>query len=131
MKQKSIVGAIVAAVVLSSPVPGLAAASDYAFEPFKAEVKKGDGVTVAVRLVDKRSGKLVANAVIIQTRIDMTPEGMKEMASPLAALPSPEPGVYAFKTDLTMQGGWLFSIAAKVQGEPETVTGQITFKATR
>ena len=46
-------------------------------------------------------------------------------------LPSTEPGVYAFKTDLGMPGRWLFSIAAKVQGEPETVTGKIIFKATR
>jgi hypothetical protein len=30
-----------------------------------------------------------------------------------------------------MAGRWLLSIAAKVQGEPETVIGKITFKATR
>jgi hypothetical protein len=56
---------------------------------------------------------------------------MAEMATPLTPLPSPEPGVYAFKTDLTMQGRWLLSIAAKVQGEPETVVGKITLRATR
>ena len=43
----------------------------------------------------------------------------------------PEPGVYAFKTDLSMAGRWLFSISAKVQGEPETVTGKITFRVTK
>jgi hypothetical protein len=42
-----------------------------------------------------------------------------------------KPGVYSFKTDLSMQGRWLLSIAAKVQGEPETVVGKITFRATR
>ena len=113
------------------PVAAFAAASDFAFEPVKAEVKKGDDVTVAVRLIDKRTRKSVPDAVIIQTRIDMAPEGMGEMTSKLTPLPSPAPGVYAFKTELSMQGGWLLSLAAKVQGEPETVTGKVTFKATK
>jgi len=86
---------------------------------------------VAVRLVHKSTGKPVPNAVIVRTRLDMGPDGMAEMATTLTPLPSPEPGVYAFKTDLTMQGRWLLSIAAKVQGEPETVVGKITLRATR
>jgi hypothetical protein len=53
------------------------------------------------------------------------------MASGLTPIPSDEPGVYSFKTELPMQGRWLLSIAAKVQGEPETVIGKITFQATR
>lgn len=108
-----------------------AAANDYAFEPVKAEIRKGDDVVVAVRLVHKPTGKPVPDAVIVQTRIDMAPDGMGEMASTLTPLPSPEPGVYAFKTDLTMQGRWLLSIAAKVQGEHETVVGKITLRAIR
>jgi YtkA-like len=124
------VGAAIAAVVsLAGPV--IAGANDYVFEPVKAEVKKGDDVVVSVRLKHKATGKPVSDAVIIQTRIDMSPDAMGEMASPLTAVPSNEPGVYSFKTDLSMQGRWLLSIAAKVQGEPETVVGKITFRATR
>jgi len=108
-----------------------AGANDYVFEPVKAELKKGDDVVVAVRLKHKATGKSVTDAVIVQTRIDMGPDGMGEMASPLTPVPSNEPGVYAFKTDLSMQGRWLLSIAAKVQGEAETVVGKITFRATR
>ena len=122
-----------AAIVVAASLAGaaFAGANDYAFEAIKTEIKKGDDVTVAVRLVHKPTGKAVTDAVIIQTRIDMAPEGMAEMASSLTPLPSPEPGVYAFKTDLAMQGRWLLSIAAKVQGEPETVVGKITFRASR
>jgi hypothetical protein len=108
-----------------------AGANDYVFEPVKAEVKKGDDVVVSVRLKHKATGKPVTDAVIVQTRIDMSPDAMHEMASPLTPVPSNEPGVYSFKTDLSMQGRWLLSIAAKVQGEPETVLGKITFRATR
>src|SRR6202023_3488685 len=100
-----LVGAAFAAAV-SLASAAFAGASDYAFEPVKAEIKKGDGVTVAVRLVHKSTGKPVSDAVIILTRIDMAPEGMAEMASPLEPLPASEPGVYAFKTDLSMQGRW-------------------------
>jgi len=121
--------AVVLAVSLAGPV--FAGANDYVFEPVKAEVKKGDDVVVSVRLKHKATGKPVTDAVIIQTRIDMSPDAMGEMASPLTPLPSNEPGVYSFKTDLSMQGRWLLSIAAKVQGEPETVVGKITFRATR
>jgi hypothetical protein len=108
-----------------------AGANDYVFEPVKAEVKKGDDVVVSVRLKHKATGKPVTDAVIVQTRIDMSPDAMGEMASPLTPVPSNEPGVYSFKTDLSMQGRWLLSIAVKVQGEPDTVVGKITFRATR
>src|SRR5438876_473480 len=121
--------AIAFAVSLAGPL--FAGANDYVFEPVKAEVKKGDDVVVSVRLKHKPTGKPVTDAVIVQSRIDMSPDAMGEMASPLTPLPGNEPGVYSFKTDLSMQGRWLLSIAAKVQGEPETVVGKITFRATR
>ena len=124
------VGAAMAAA-LSLNLAALASASDYMFEPVKGEIKKGDDVVVAVRLKHKATGKPITDAVIVQSRIDMAPDGMAEMASPLSPVPSDEPGVYSFKTELLMQGRWLLSIAAKVQGEPETVVGKITFRATR
>ena len=124
------VGAAMAAA-LSLNLAALASANDYVFEPVKAEIKKGNDVIVSVRLKHKATGKPIADAVIVQTWIDMAPDGMAEMASGLTPIPSDEPGVYSFKTELPMQGRWLLSIAAKVQGEPETVIGKITFQATR
>jgi len=126
----ALAGAVIAAGAIIN-VAAFAAADDYVFEPVKAEVAKGDDVVVSVRLKNKTTGKPVPNAVIVQSRIDMAPEGMAEMASPLTPVPSSEPGVYAFKTELAMAGRWLLSVAAKVQGEPETVIGRITFRATK
>jgi YtkA-like len=131
MLWKSTLAAAVVVAVMNLPGTAFAGANDYVFEPVKAEVKKGDDVVVSVRLKHKATGKPVTDAVIVQTRIDMGPDGMGEMSSPLAPVPSNEPGVYSFKTDLSMQGRWLLSIAAKVQGERETVVGKITFRATR
>jgi hypothetical protein len=119
------------AVAVRLNAPAFAAADDYAFEPVNAEIKKGDDAVVAVRLKHKATGKPVTDALIVQSRIDMAPEGMAEMASPLTPVPSSEPGVYSFKTELSMAGQWLLSIAAKVQGEPETVVGKVTFRATK
>jgi hypothetical protein len=131
MNRKLLFASIVFAGAVNLTGNAFAGANDYIFEPVKAEVKKGDDVLVSVRLKHKATGKPVTDAVIVQTRIDMSPDAMGEMASPLTPVPSNEPGVYSFKTDLSMQGRWLLSIAAKVQGEPETVVGKITFRATR
>ncbi len=131
MTWRSIFAAVALLAAISLSGAAFAGANDYVFEPMKAEVRKGDDVVVSVRLKHKATGKPVTDAVIVQTRIDMSPDAMGEMASPLTPVPSNEPGVYSFKTDLSMQGRWLLSIAAKVQGEPETVVGKITFRATR
>jgi hypothetical protein len=109
--------------------PAWAGIDDYEFKLVQTEVKKGDTAIVAVRLVDKRSGKAVPDAVIIAKRVDMAPAGMAEMTEPIEQLPSAEPGVYRFKAALVMAGGWRLSLAAKVQGETGTVENKLDFKA--
>ena len=131
MIRKFVLAGAAVAVAFSVSAPAIAGANDYVFEPIKAEIKKGDDVIVSVRLKNKATGKPVTDAVIIQSRIDMSPDGMGEMASQITPVPSNEPGVYSFKTDLSMQGRWLLSVGVKVQGEPETVVGKITLRATR
>jgi len=116
--------ALVASAAMAGP-------SDYAFEPVNPEMKKGDDVTVAVRLTNKTTGKPVSDAVIFKTRVDMAPDGMAEMESAVSPLPSKEPGVYAFKTDLPMVGRYQVTLSAKVQGEHETVSGKVIIKASK
>ncbi|KYK48181.1 FixH family protein [Bradyrhizobium diversitatis] len=123
--------AAVAATLSLAATAAMAGAGDYAFEPVNPEMKKGDDVTLAVRLTNKQTGKPVADAVIFKTRVDMAPDGMAEMESAVALLPSKEPGVYAFKTDLPMAGRYQVTLSAKVQGEPDTVTGKVIVKATK
>ena len=130
MYRKFALGGAVLAAAVSLTSTAFAGANDYAFEPVKAEVKKGNGVTLTVRLVHKPTGKPVSDAVIISPRMDMSPEGMATMTAPVTSAKGTQPGTYDFKTDLSMAGGWLLTVSAKVQGEQETVTGKVTFKAT-
>jgi hypothetical protein len=105
-----------------------AAAGDYRFELASNPQAAGGKSIVSVRLTHTPDNKPVAGAVIIQTRADMGPDGMKEMTAPVKALPPKEPGVYLFEVEPGMAGGWMLSLAAKVQGEAETVRGGVTVK---
>lgn len=110
-------------------LPALADIKDYEFRLAQSELKQGADVIVTVQLIDKRSGKLVPDAVIFAKRIDMEPDGMATMTSPLEALPAAEPGSYRFKTNLTMVGGWRLSLGAKIQGETGTLENKLILKA--
>ena len=103
---------------------------DFEFQLVQNAIKKGDAVIVAVRLVDKRSGKVVPDAVIFAQRIDMAPDGMEMMAAPIEPLRSTEPGIYRFKANLMMPGGWRLSLGAKVQGETGSLENKLEFKVT-
>src|SRR5260370_30694516 len=131
MNRRLLFAGIIFAGAVNLTGHAFAGANDYVFEPVKAEVKKGDDVVVSVRLKHKATGKPVTDAVIAQTRIDMSPDAMAEMASPLTPVPSNEPGVYSFKTDLSMQGRWLLSISANVQVAPANVIARTTSRTRR
>lgn len=125
----AVTAALAAALSMAAFSAVLADIKDYEFQLVQTNVQQGDGAIVAVRLVDRRSGKTVPDAVIFATRIDMAPDGMPTMAAPIEALPSTEPGVYRFKTNLTMAGGWQLSLAAKIQGENGTLENKLVLRA--
>jgi hypothetical protein len=102
---------------------------DYEFQLIDQTVKKGDAI-ISVRLIHKPDGKPVPDAVIFATRLDMAPDGMQEMVTKIAPMPSTEPGVYKFKATLNMAGAWQLSLGAKVQGETGTVENKLVLKAT-
>jgi hypothetical protein len=67
MAEKATLGTAIAATVMLI-CTAFAGANDYAFEPVAADIKKGEEVTVAVRLVHKPTGKAVPGAVIFASR---------------------------------------------------------------
>lgn len=129
MGTENFLGALAGFALLLATPATFAGAADYAFEPVKVEVKNGKNSELAVRLVHKPTGKPVEGAVLFRTRLDMSPDNMERMTATHAALPAAEPGVYRFKADLTMAGGWAFKLMAKVPGEAETVQGTVVFQA--
>ena len=102
---------------------------DYEFQLVDQAVKAGPDKVITVRLVNKTTGKLVADAVIFATRLDMAPDGMQEMATKVTPMPGAEPGLYRFKTTLGMAGRWQLSLGAKVQGETGSVENKIVIRA--
>ena len=122
------IGGCVLALLISASA-AWAGADDYRFELVSTDHRVGSGVTIELLLTDLRTGQPVEGAVIYATRMDMAPDGMATMTSPVAALPAEAPGTYRFSTDITMAGGWRFSVAAKVQGEPETVKAELELRA--
>lgn len=123
-------GAIGAALLTAMATTSLADSKDYEFQLIDKEVKQGEAV-IAVKLVHKPSGRAIPEAVIFAKRIDMGPDGMEMMDSPIEAVASTEPGVYRFKTNLSMAGKWALSLGAKVQGETGTVENKLVVTATK
>ncbi len=124
----AMLAAATAVLVGSFSLPALADIKDYEFQLVKSEVKKGDGTIVDVRLLNTKTKKPVPDAVIFAKRIDMAPEGMETMAGPIELMPSSDPGVYRFKTGLSMEGRWQLSLGAKIQVETETLTSKLIVK---
>lgn len=120
-------GAVLALAL--SAAAAFAGADDYRFDLVSSDHRVGSGAVLDLRLTDLRTGAPVEGAVIYATRMDMALDGMATMTSPVTAMPAEAPGTYRFVTDLTMAGGWRFSVAAKVQGEPETVAAEIELRA--
>ncbi len=118
---------LVQALALAAAISAQAAADDYAFKITDSDIHPGDGAIFAVSLTDLRTNTPVSGAVIFTTRLDMAPDGMAGMTSPVAVLSEDTPGIYSLQADLAMAGNWRLQIAAKVQGEAETVQGALIF----
>jgi YtkA-like protein len=133
MKSLEIPRAIGAALitVAISGTPNVAAADikDYEFQLVDQTVQTGSDKVITVRLMNKKTGKPVPDAVIFATRLDMTPDAMQEMATKVTPMPGTEPGTYRFKANFGMAGHWQLSLGAKVQGETGTVENKLVISA--
>jgi len=120
---------LVGLIYASLPIAASAEINDYEFQLVGTAVQVGADRIVTVRLVNKTTGKVVPDAVIFATRLDMAPDGMQEMATKVTAMPGTEPGTYRFKATLSMAGRWQLSLGAKVQGETGTIENKLVVTA--
>ncbi|MEH2546380.1 hypothetical protein V1283_003025 [Bradyrhizobium sp. AZCC 2262] len=121
--------ALIGVAIIGSATFAFADVKNYEFRLVEPTVKAGPDRTIAVKLVDKTTGKPVPEAVIFATRLDMAPDAMQEMATKVTAMPVTEPGVYRFKATFGMAGRWQLSLGAKVQGETGTVENKLVIQA--
>lgn len=121
--------ALVGVTMAGMALPARADIKNYEFQLVQPTVQAGPDRVVTVRLVNKVTGKAVPDAVIFATRLDMAPDGMKEMATNVTPMPGAEPGSYRFKANFSMAGRWQLSLGAKVQGETGTVENQLVVTA--
>lgn len=125
-RQRVAVAGLVLAILPSLSGAGIAGAQDYRFELAGPIVKSGDSSIVKIKLIHISDGKSVPAAIVINSKFNMGPEGMETMTAPVKAAPSTDPTIYQFEVQPSMPGKWAIEIAAKVQGETETVRGSVT-----
>jgi hypothetical protein len=126
---RAVQAALIAITLGGASTTALADIKDYKFELIEQTVQTGTDKIVTVRLVNKKTGKPVPDAVIYTSRLDMAPDGMQEMATKVTLIPGTEPGTYRFKATFGMAGRWQLSLGAKVQGETGTVEDKLVVTA--
>jgi hypothetical protein len=126
---RAVAAALISLSVIGAPKPALADIKDYEFELVQPTIQAGADKIVSVRLMNKKTGKPVPDAVIFATRLDMAPEGMQEMVTKVTPMSGAEPGTYSFKANFSMAGRWQLSLGAKVQGETGTVESNLVVTA--
>ena len=120
-----------AQILLVGTAPfAIAAPEDYEFKVIETDLPQGDDAILTVAVTDVRTQAPVTDAVIFATRLDMAPDGMATMTSPVAALASDIPGQYRFQADLGMAGAWRFSIAVHLDAETEVIRREIILRVT-
>src|SRR5260370_2933831 len=93
---RAIIGAVLFMAATLAAAGGLAAPNDYRFELVQAQPAGPGKTTVTVRLVHVPDGKPVAGAVLFETKADMGPSGMAQIAGKVSPPPSANPGPYLF-----------------------------------
>lgn len=125
----ALAAALIGLSVTGAPKLAFADIRDYEFQLVEPTVQGGADKVVTVRLVNKKTGKPVPDAVIFASRLDMAPDGMQEMVTKVTPMPGTEPGTYRFKASFGMAGCWQLSLGAKVQGETGTVENKFVVTA--
>jgi hypothetical protein len=132
MNGKTIAHALAGACLIATTgigsVAAHAAASDYRFEVADVKAAATGKSDVTLRLIHTPDKKPVTDAVLFEIKADMGPDGMPTMTAPAKALPASQPGLYVIEIEAGMAGTWAVQVAAKVQGEQETVRASLPVK---
>lgn len=107
-----------------------AQSDEYKFQFVSEEIRVGKGIRIEVALTGSDGQPVPVERVeITSTRLDMGPDGMAMMDTPLTPVSSDKPGVFAFETDIVMAGRWALTIEATIEGQSEPVKGEVIYTA--
>jgi hypothetical protein len=126
---KFIPAVLLAAVSSSGPANGAPAGPHW--EAVTAQVTAGKAVHLDVRLVGADGKPMAGTVMVTWTRLDMGPDNMQMMTAPVHQVASTQAGVTSFEADLSSTGRWALTIAAKVTGQAQPVSGQVVFTAVK
>lgn len=129
IRARASAAALIGLSLVGAPRFAFADIKDYEFQLMDPSVQAGADKIVTIKLMNKKTGKPVSDAVIFASRLDMAPDGMQEMVTKVTPLPGTEPGTYRFKANFSMAGRWQLSLGAKVQGETGTVESKLVVTA--
>lgn len=122
---------VLAATILIFFYPGLPALfADQAhrWEAVTAEVAVAPDQRLSVRLIGP-NGAPVDGVEIIEARLDMAPEGMAAMDTPLTVEQTGEKGTFSYRADFTMAGRWALHLKARFPGQSEVVADEVILTA--
>ena len=114
--------------VITHAAAGQATKPAYLFTAQPAAIKAGLPASFTVQIMSPEK-KLVTGAKVSATRVDMGPDGMAEMTSPIKPVASTDPSKHVFSTTVAMAGRWAVTVEAKIPGEAEPVRGQVILEA--
>lgn len=105
--------------------------AEYRFELAGQPQRIAPGINVVlIRLVKVPENTPVSGAVLFELKADMSPEQMVGMTAPVRVLPEAQPGIYpleiSFGNVSNQSGKWALTFSAKLQGETQTVQGNVT-----
>jgi hypothetical protein len=72
---------------------------------------------------------VVPDATLFISRLDMFPHGIGRTEAALEPLPDTLSGYDGFETDLTMEGGWGLTLAARIPGVSDPVQRRLVLQA--
>ena len=78
---RAFAAALIGLSIMGAPKLAFADIKDYEFQLVDLTVQAGADKIVTVRLLNKKTGKPVPDAVIFASRLDMAPDGMQEMVT--------------------------------------------------
>lgn len=120
--------AILSAISLAACTPR----TTYRLEVTRPEILVGAGSRIEVRVLDATGKPVPAQSITVRSvRLDMGPDGMAAMDTPLSQITGSTPDVLGLEGEITMAGRWALTISVSIAGVKEPIAEKIILTAVK